>query len=126
MDYAQTASVRYMIDDVPAAIAFYTEHLGFTLETDASPAFASVVRGPLRLLLSGARSSGARPMRDGSKPTPGGWTRILVLVDDIEREVDRLREAGLTFRNDIVKGVGGSQALLDDPSGNPVELFQPG
>ena len=121
----ETASVRYMIDDVPAAIAFYTEHLGFTLELDASPAFAAVVRGPLRLLLSGSRSSGARPMRDGSKPIPGGWTRILVLVDDIESEVARLREAGLTFRNDIVKGVGGSQALLDDPSGNPVELFQP-
>ena len=125
MDHTETASVRYMIDDVPAAIAFYTEHLGFTLETDASPAFASVVRGPLRLLLSGPRSSGARPMRDGSKPVPGGWTRILVLVDDIESKVARLREAGLTFRNDIVKGVGGSQALLDDPSGNPVELFQP-
>ena len=126
MDHTETASVRYMIDDVPAAIAFYTRHLGFTLETDASPAFASVVRGRLRLLLSGARSSGARPMLDGSKPVPGGWTRILVLVDDIEREVARLREAGLTFRNDIVKGVGGSQVLLDDPSGNPVELFQPG
>jgi catechol 2,3-dioxygenase-like lactoylglutathione lyase family enzyme len=114
-----------MIDDVPAAIAFYTEYLGFTLETDVSPAFASVVRGPLRLLLSGPRSSGARPMRDGSTPVPGGWTRILVPVDDIEREVARLREAGLTFRNEVVKGVGGSQALLNDPAGNPVELFQP-
>ena len=124
MDHTETASVRYMIDDVRAAITFYTEHLGFTLESDASPAFAAVVRGPLRLLLSGPGSSGARPMRDGSKPVPGGWTRILVLVDDIESEVARLREAGLTFRNDIVKGVGGSQALLDDPSGNPVELFQ--
>lgn len=119
------ASVRYMIDDVPAAIAFYTRHLGFSLEVDASPAFASVRRGPLRLLLSGPGSSGARPMRDGSKPVPGGWTRIQVFVDDIEREVARLREAGLTFRNDIVKGAGGSQALLDDPSGNPVELWQP-
>src|SRR5262245_63921534 len=99
VDHIETASVRYMIDDVPAAIAFYTEHLGFTLETDASPAFASVVRGPLRLLLSGARSSGARPMRDGSTPAPGGWTRILVLVDDIDSEVARLREAGLAFRN---------------------------
>lgn len=125
MDHIETASVRYIIDDVPAAITFYTEHLGFTLETDASPAFASVVRGRLRLLLSGARSSGARAMRDGSKPEPGGWTRILVPVDDIEREVERLRAAGLTFRNDIVKGVGGSQILLNDPSGNPVELFQP-
>src|SRR5689334_7428838 len=125
MDHVETASVRYMIDDVPAAIAFYTGHLGFTLETDASPAFASVVRGRTRLLLSGARSSGARPMRDGSQPAPGGWTRILVPVDDIEAEVARLSAAGLTFRNEIVKGVGGSQALLDDPSGNPVELFQP-
>ncbi len=123
---AETASVRYMIDDVPAAISFYTGYLGFTLEIDASPNFASVVRGPLRLLLSGPGSSGARPMRDGSKPVPGGWTRVQVPVDDIEREVARLREAGLTFRNDIVKGIGGSQALLDDPSGNPVELWQPG
>jgi catechol 2,3-dioxygenase-like lactoylglutathione lyase family enzyme len=120
----EPVSVRYMIDDVPAAIAFYTTHLGFTLESDASPAFASVVRGPLRLLLSGQGSSGARPMRDGSVPVPGGWTRILVPVDDIEREVARLSAAGLTFRNDIVKGFGGSQALLVDPSGNPVELFQ--
>jgi predicted enzyme related to lactoylglutathione lyase len=125
VDFTETASVRYMIDDVPAAIAFYTEHLGFTLETDASPAFASVVRGPLRLLLSGARSSGARPMRDGSKPAPGGWTRILVTVDDIEGTVARLQAVGLVFRNDIVTGVGGSQVLLSDPSGNPVELFQP-
>jgi catechol 2,3-dioxygenase-like lactoylglutathione lyase family enzyme len=120
----EPANVRYMIDDVPAAIAFYTKHLGFTLEMDASPAFGAVVRGPLRLLLSGPGSSGARPMRDGSKPVPGGWTRIQVLVDDIEAEVARLRHAGLTFRNDIVRGPGGAQALLDDPSGNPVELFQ--
>jgi catechol 2,3-dioxygenase-like lactoylglutathione lyase family enzyme len=122
---AETASIRYMIDDVPAAIAFYTQHLGFSLETDASPAFASVVLGPLRLLLSGPGSSGARPMSDGRKPEPGGWTRIQVQVDDIEREVKRLRDAGLTFRNEIVRGPGGAQALLDDPSGNPVELFQP-
>ena len=121
---ADTVDVRYMIDDVPAAIAFYTTHLGFTLQMDASPAFASVVRVPLRLLLSGKASSGARPMRDGSTPVPGGWTRILVIVDDIDREVARLRAAGLTFRNEIVRGAGGSQALLDDPSGNPVELFQ--
>ncbi|MGD8830913.1 MAG: VOC family protein [Pseudomonadales bacterium] len=123
--HTDTATVRYMIDDVPAAVAFYTEHLGFTLEWDASPAFASVVRGPLRLLLSGPGSSGAMPMPDGSKPLPGGWTRIQVQVDDIEGEVDRLRTAGLTFRNDVLRGVGGAQILLDDPSGNPVELFQP-
>ena len=126
MDFTETASVRYMIDDVPAAIAFYTRHLGFTLEWDASPAFAAVARGPLRLLLSGPGSSGAMPMRDGSKPAPGGWTRIQVPVDDLEREVARLRAVGLTFRNEIVKGVGGAQVVLDDPSGNPVELFQRG
>jgi predicted enzyme related to lactoylglutathione lyase len=111
---------------VPAAIAFYTQHLGFTLAIDASPAFAAVERGPLRLLLSGPKSSGALPMRDGSKPVPGGWSRVQVPVDNIEQEVARLRAAGLMFRNEIVKGVGGSQALLDDPSGNPVELFQAG
>ncbi len=120
----QMARVRYMIDDVPAAIAFYTRHLGFTLEADASPAFAAIVRGQLHLLLSGPGSSGASPMR-GGKPVPGGWNRIEVLVDDIESEVARLREAGVAFRSDIVKGVGGSQAVLEDPSGNPVELFQP-
>lgn len=120
----ESATVRYMIDDVPAAIAFYTGHLGFTLEWDASPAFAAVALGPLRLLLSGPGSSGAMPMRDGSTPVPGGWSRIQVPVDDIEREVAHLRAAGLTFRNEIVRGVGGAQALLDDPSGNPVELFQ--
>ena len=122
----ETASVRYMIDDVPAAIAFYTEHLGVTLETAATPALASVVRGPLRWLRSGAAIGWPARSRASSTPVPGGWTRILVLVDDIESEMARLSEAGLTFRNDIVKGVGGSQALLDDPSGNPVELFQPG
>jgi catechol 2,3-dioxygenase-like lactoylglutathione lyase family enzyme len=121
----ETAAVRYMIEDVPAAIDFYTKHLGFTLGMDASPAFAAVDKGPLRLLLSGPGSSGARPMRDGSKPVPGGWSRIQVFVDDIEQEVARLTDAGLTFRNDIVRGPGGAQALLDDPSGNPVELFQP-
>jgi catechol 2,3-dioxygenase-like lactoylglutathione lyase family enzyme len=122
---AEPATVRYIIDDVPAAVAFYTEHLGFSIEIDASPAFAAVARGPIRLLLSGPGSSGAMPMRDGREPVPGGWTRIQVLVDDIDREVARLRAAGLAFRNDIVRGFGGAQALLDDPSGNPVELFQP-
>ena len=121
----ETATVRYMIDDVTAAVAFYTEQLGFTLNVDAAPAFAAVARGPLRLLLSGPGSSGARPLRDGRTPVPGGWTRIQVPVDDIKGEVARLRAAGLTFRTAIVRGVGGAQALLDDPSGNPVELFQP-
>jgi catechol 2,3-dioxygenase-like lactoylglutathione lyase family enzyme len=118
-------SIRYMIDDVPAAIEFYTTYLGFALQLDASPAFASVVRDGVRLLLSGKTSSGRRPMPDGCEPVPGGWNRIHIQVDDLESEVTRLREAGLKFRNNIIKGPGGSQILLDDPSGNPVELFQP-
>ncbi len=120
-----TVSVRYMIDDVDAAIAFYTTHLGFTLESNSAPAFASVTRGALRLLLSGKTSSGARAMPDGRRPVPGGWNRIQVPVADLAAEVERFRAAGLRFRNDIVKGVGGSQILLDDPSGNPIELWQP-
>lgn len=104
---------------------FYTEHLGFTLRMSAAPAFADVVRGNLRLLLSGPTSSAGRAMPDGAKPQPGGWNRIHFIVGDIEAEVDRLRAAGLTFRNDIVTGPGGRQILLEDPSGNVVELFQP-
>jgi catechol 2,3-dioxygenase-like lactoylglutathione lyase family enzyme len=118
-------SVRYLIDDVPAAITFYTNHLGFTLELDASPAFASVSRDGVRLLLSGPTSSAGRPMPDGTKPGPGGWNRIHFIVDDIDAEVARLRDAGARFRNDIVVGPGGKQILLQDPSGNVVELFQP-
>jgi catechol 2,3-dioxygenase-like lactoylglutathione lyase family enzyme len=118
-------SIRYMIDDVPLAVQFYTTHLGFVLDMDASPAFASVVRDGVRLLLSGKASSGRRPMPDGREPVPGGWNRIQITVDDLEAEVQRLRNAGLKFRNEIVHGPGGSQILLDDPSGNPVELFQP-
>jgi len=117
--------IRYMIDDVPVAIRFYTTHLGFSLDLDASPAFASVSRDGVRLLLSGKTSSGRRAMTDGREPVPGGWNRIHIQVDDLEAEVKRLREAGLQFRNEIVHGPGGSQILLDDPSGNPVELFQP-
>ena len=120
-----TVSVRYMIDDVPAAIAFYTTHLGFTLEQDASPAFASVSRDGVRLLLSGKASSGRRAMPDGSQPVPGGWNRIQLQVHHLSSEVDRLRQAGLQFRNEVITGPGGSQILLDDPSGNPVELFEP-
>jgi catechol 2,3-dioxygenase-like lactoylglutathione lyase family enzyme len=120
-----TVNVRYMVDDVEAAVAFYTTHLGFALISNQAPAFADVIRGNLRLLLSGPRSSAGRPMPDGRQPAPGGWNRIHLIVDDLAAEVERLREAGLTFRNDIVKGPGGSQILLDDPSGNPVELFQP-
>lgn len=120
-----TVSVRYMIDDVPAAVRFYTAHLGFVLDIDASPAFASVVRDGVRLLLSGKASSGRIAMPDGREPVPGGWNRIQIQVDDLEAEVRRLRDAGLSFRNEIVTGPGGSQILLDDPSGNPIELFQP-
>ncbi len=120
-----TVGIRYMIDDVPAAIAFYTKHLGFELEIDASPAFAAVSRDGVRLLLSGKTSSGRRAMPDGREPVPGGWNRIHIQVDDLESEVKRLRDAGLKFRNEILSGPGGSQILLDDPSGNPVELFEP-
>ena len=117
--------VRYMVDDVDAAVDFYTKHFGFTERTNASPAFADVVRGNLRLLISGSTSSAARPMPDGSKPGPGGWNRIHFVVDDIGAEVQRLREAGVRFRNDIISGPGGQQVLLEDPAGNPIELFQP-
>ena|ERR1043166_5594157 len=119
-------SVRYIIDDVDAAVAFYTRHLGFRLDVDSSPAFASVVRGNLRLLLSGEKSSGGRAMSDGTKPVPGGWNRILVEVSDINGEVARLRAAGVKFRrDDVVSGPGGSQIWVVDPSGNLIELFQP-
>ena len=122
---ATTVNVRYMVDDVDAAVAFYTTHLGFALLTSAAPAFADVVRGDLRLLLSGATSSAGRPMPDGSRPVSGGWNRIQLVVSDLEAEVDQLRRASLRFRNDIVRGPGGAQILLEDPSGNLVELFQP-
>jgi catechol 2,3-dioxygenase-like lactoylglutathione lyase family enzyme len=120
-----TVSVRYMVDDVQAAIDFYTKHFGFTVNTVALPAFADVTRGNLRLLLAGPRSSAGRPMPDGTVPVPGGWNRVLFVVEDISAEVDRLRAAGVRFRNDIVTGPGGRQILLEDPAGNPVELFQP-
>jgi len=118
-------NVRYMVDDVEAAIAFYTAHFGFTLGSNMAPAFADVVRGPLRILLSGPTSSAGRPMPDGRKPGPGGWNRIHFIVEDIEAEVARLRTAGVRFRSEIVTGPGGKQIVLDDPSGNPIELFQP-
>jgi catechol 2,3-dioxygenase-like lactoylglutathione lyase family enzyme len=121
----ETVNVRYMVDDVEAATDFYTSHLDFSLISSAAPAFADVRRGNLRLLLSGPTSSAGRPMPDGRQPGPGGWNRIHLLVEDIEAKVERLRDAGLGFRNEIVTGPGGSQILLDDPSGNPIELFQP-
>ena len=121
----ESVNVRYMVNDVEASIAWYTENLGFKLLTKHPPAFADVGRGALRLLLSGPTSSGARPMPDGEQPVPGGWNRIHLVVADLGREVAQLRKRGLTFRNEIVTGPGGSQILLVDPSGNLVELFEP-
>ncbi|MBI1776926.1 MAG: VOC family protein [Proteobacteria bacterium] len=120
-----TVNVRYMVDDVDASLAWYTQHLGFTKLTSMAPAFADVRLGDLRLLLSGKTSSAGRPMPDGKQPAPGGWNRIQLIVDDLAAEVERLRAAGLSFRNDIISGPGGKQILLADPSGNLVELFQP-
>src|ERR671915_2620594 len=118
-------NVRYMVDDVDEAVTFYTKFLGFELLTSAVPAFADVKRGNLRLLLAGPTSSAGRPMPDGTKPESGGWNRIHFIVDDLDAEVADLRDAGARFRNDIVEGPGGKQILLQDPSGNVVELFQP-
>jgi catechol 2,3-dioxygenase-like lactoylglutathione lyase family enzyme len=125
MPEKELVSVRYMVDDVEESIDFYTRNFGFELRMNAAPAFADVIRGRLRLLLAGPQSSAGRPMPDGRKPGPGGWNRIHFVVDDIAAEVERLRSAGLSFRNDIISGPGGQQILLDDPSGNPIELFQP-
>ena len=125
MSNAEMVNVRYLVDDVDEAIAFYTKVLGFELISSAAPAFADVKRGDLRLLLSGPTSSAGRPMPDGAKPGPGGWNRIHFIVDDLGAEVVRLRNAGARFRNDIVEGPGGKQILLQDPSANIVELFQP-
>lgn len=119
-----TVHVRYLVDDVPAAVDFYTRHFGFTVGI-SSPAFADATRGNLRLLISGPASSAGRAMADGERPRPGGWNRIHLLVDDVEAEVARLTAEGVRLRNDIVTGPGGSQVLALDPSGNLVELFQP-
>ncbi len=123
-DPNQMVSVRYMVDDVPKAVEFYTKYLGFEVLTSFPP-FADVARGNLRLLLSGPQSSAGRPMPDGAKPGPGGWNRIHLIVSDLEAEVARLRAAGAPFRNDILSGPGGKQVLLQDPSGNVIELFEP-
>jgi len=122
-----TVSVRYIVDDVEAAIAFYTERLGFRVDLHPSPGFAMLSRGDLRLLLNAAAGPGgaAQPMPDGRKPEPGGWNRIQLEVDDLASTVASLRNAGAHFRNDIVTGFGGKQILLDDPAGNPIELFEP-
>ena len=121
----QLVNVRYMVDDVEKAVDFYTTVFGFTVRTNFAPAFADVVRGNLRLLLSGPKSSAGRPMPDGRTPEPGGWNRIHFIVDDIDAEVERLRAADVTFRNDVVSGPGGRQILAEDPAGNPIEVFQP-
>jgi catechol 2,3-dioxygenase-like lactoylglutathione lyase family enzyme len=121
----ELVNVRYMVDDVESAVAFYTTHFGFAVRSSHAPAFADVVRGNLRLLLSGPKSSAGRPMPDGTVPQPGGWNRVHFIVDDIAAEVERLRSAGVSFRNEIVTGPGGQQILLEDPAGNPIELFQP-
>jgi catechol 2,3-dioxygenase-like lactoylglutathione lyase family enzyme len=119
----QLASVRYIVDDVTAAIDFYTTHLGFTLRTHPAPAFADVVRGPLRLLLSGPAASGARATPDDHAAP--GRNRIHLIVDDLDTEIERLRAAGQPFRSEVVAGPGGRQILLADPAGNLIELFQP-
>ena len=123
-DPSDMISVRYIVSDVEESVAFYTKLLGFNV-LSKFPAFADVTRGKLRLLLSGPASSAGRPMPDGTKPGPGGWNRIHLIVDDIDAEVASLRAAGAPFRNDILEGPGGRQVLLQDPSGNVIELFQP-
>jgi len=121
----ETVNVRYMVTDVQSSIDWYTQNFGFTLLSSAVPAFADVQRGNLRLLLSGPQSSAGRAMADGERPGPGGWNRIHFIVDDIDAEIARLEAAGVTFRNDVVKGPGGAQVLVLDPSGNLIEIFQP-
>lgn len=119
------ASVRYLVDDVDAAVGFYTEKLGFELKARWGPPFAMVSRGDLTLWLSGPESSAARPMPDGEQPEPGGWNRLVIEVDDVDADVEVLKQAGVRFRNEIITGPGGKQIVLEDSAGNPVELFQP-
>ena len=122
-----TVSVRYIVDDVDVAIAFYCRHLGFEEQMHPAPSFAMLTRGDLRLLLSapGGRGGGGQAMPDGSLPTPGGWNRFSLEVVDLDAIVETLRAAGVRFRSEVITGVGGDQVIIDDPSGNPVELFEP-
>jgi catechol 2,3-dioxygenase-like lactoylglutathione lyase family enzyme len=122
-----TVSVRYIVDDVDAALAFYCQHLGFEEQMHPAPTFAMLTRGDLRLLLSapGGGPGGGQAMSDGTLPTPGGWNRFSIEVADLANTVDRLRQAGVHLRSDPITGVGGNQVVIDDPSGNPVELFEP-
>lgn len=124
MAETEIVNVRYLVDDIAASVDFYTRHFGFTVGI-SSPAFADITRGNLRLLLSGPQSSAGMAMTDGERPGPGGWNRIHLVVDDIDREIARLTAQGVRFRNDVVKGPGGAQALAVDPSGNLIEVFQP-
>lgn len=124
MDPSDTVSVRYLVDDVASAVEFYTRHLGFVVNTNY-PAFADVVRGNLRLLLSGPASSAGRPMSDGTRPQAGGWNRIHLITDEFDSEIARLKSEGVSFRNDVVTGPGGRQILIQDPAGNLIELFEP-
>jgi catechol 2,3-dioxygenase-like lactoylglutathione lyase family enzyme len=119
-----SATIRYLVRDVDQAVEFYTRHLGFTLEQRMGPPFAIVTRGDLRLWLAGPQSSAGRPMPDGRVPEPGGWNRLVIEVEDIAAMVTTLKAAGLRFRNEVITGPGGSQVLVEDPSGNPIELFQ--
>jgi len=118
------ATVRYLVRDVDAAIRFYGEHLRFKLEQQLGPAFAMMSRDDIMLWLSGPQSSAARPMPDGRQPEPGGWNRLVIQVNDLSSEVEKMKKTGVRFRNEIVVGPGGKQILLEDPSGNPVELFE--
>jgi catechol 2,3-dioxygenase-like lactoylglutathione lyase family enzyme len=124
MRHDETISVRYLVDDVDAAVRWYVAHFGFDIGFQFPP-FAEINRGNLRLLISGPQSSAGQPMADGERPGPGGWNRIHFVVDDLDAEIQRLTDAGVTFRNDVVSGPGGSQVLAVDPAGNLVELFQP-
>jgi catechol 2,3-dioxygenase-like lactoylglutathione lyase family enzyme len=119
------ATVRYMVHEVDPAVKFYTEMLGFTLEEQWGPAFAIVTKDDLKLWLSGPAASAARPMPDGRQPQPGGWNRLVIQVENLANVVEKMRASGINFRNDIVTGPGGKQILADDPSGNPIEIFEP-